>query len=88
MQKVSDKFNDFCFFNMDDVLVHNASKPYVEHLKMIFQKDQKSRLETKTLEICIFKRNLQNVGCSISGEGILSLKEKVEIVLDLASPEM
>ena len=26
MKKVFDQFNDFCFFNMDDVLVQDTSK--------------------------------------------------------------
>ena len=36
MQKVFGQFNEFCFFHMNDVLVHDASeKNYLEHLKMI-----------------------------------------------------
>ena len=37
MQKVFCQFNDFCFFHMDDVLVHDASEnDDLECLKLIF----------------------------------------------------
>ena len=41
MQKVFGQFIDFCFFHIDDVLIH-ASKENdnLEHLKMMFQKSE------------------------------------------------
>ena len=42
MQKALGQFNDFCFFHMDGVLVHDSSENvHLEHSKLIFQKSEK-----------------------------------------------
>ena len=71
---------------MDDVLVvHDASETdHLEHLKMIFQKIREKGLKVKLSKCAFFKRHLQYSGHLISVEGILALKEEVEMILDLA----
>ena len=37
MQKVFGQYDDFCFFHMDEVLVHDSNEnDHLEHLGMIF----------------------------------------------------
>ena len=58
MQKVLDQFNDFCFFHMDYVLVHESSeKDHLEHLKMIFQKIREAGLKLKLLKCAFFLKD-------------------------------
>ena len=73
IQQVFGQFNDFCFFHIDKVLVHDS-------------KDQRSRSETKAFEIAFFKRYLQYLGHQISSKGIHPLKEKVAIIVNLVLP--
>ena len=84
MQKVYGQFNDFCFFHVDDILVHGTSKTdHLEYLKMILQKIREAGLKLKLSKCAFFNRFMQYSGHLISGKGILSLEEKVEMILDL-----
>ena len=57
---------------------------HLKHLKMIFQKIREVGLKLKLSKCAVFfKRHFQYLGHLISGEGILLLKERVEIILDL-----
>ena len=54
MQKVFGQYNDFCFFYLDDGLVHDGStNDHLEHLKLIFQKIREAGLKLK-LSKCEF----------------------------------
>ena len=73
---------------MINVLVHDSSEiDHLEHLKMIFQKIREAGLKLKLSKCAISKRHLQYLGHLISGELILPMREKVEIILDLESLE-
>ena len=56
MKKVFCQFNDFCFFHMDDVLVHDASQSdHLEHLKLIFQNIREVGMRLKlSMNACRF----------------------------------
>ena len=61
MQKILGQFNNICFFYMDDVLVHDASKNnHLEHLILIFQKIREAGLKLK-LSKCTFLRDTYNI---------------------------
>ena len=50
MQKVLGAFNDICFFNIGDVLVHDSNEEdYLKYLKMIFKKNERGRIKTETI---------------------------------------
>ena len=74
---------------MDDILIHDASEnDKLEHLKLYFSKDQRSRFKFKLSKCTSSKRYLQHLGHLISGEGVHLLKEKVQTILQLAPQEM
>ena len=61
VQKVLGQFNEFCFFHMDDVLLHNSSEnDYLEHLKMIFQQIRKVGLKLKLSKLA-FLKDISNI---------------------------
>ena len=42
MQKVLSAFNNFCFFHMDDILVHDSNEVNcLEHLKIILERSER-----------------------------------------------
>ena len=46
MEKVLDQLNNFCFFHLDNVLVHDSNeKDHQEHLRVIFQKIRETGLK-------------------------------------------
>ena len=52
IQKVLGQFNEFCFFHMDIVLVHDSSKKnHLKHLRMIHQKIREAGLRLKLSNI-------------------------------------
>ena len=85
MQKVLGKFHDFCFFCMDDILVHNRYEDHLRHLKQIFEQIRKAALQLKLSKCVFFKRHLNYTQTLISGEGIYSLKEKVASLINIPS---
>ena len=72
---------------MDDLFGHDASETdHLEHLKRIFQKVREAGLTLNLSKCGFFKRHLLYLGYLISVEGIFPSKEKIEMILDLASP--
>ena len=61
---------------MDDILVHDASENshHLEHLRIIFQKIREAGSKPHFSKSVFFKRHLQHLEHSMSGEGIYSLK--------------
>ena len=56
IQKVLDTLTNFCFFHMDDVLVHDSNEEdHNEHLKMIFLKIRETGLKLKLSKCALFK---------------------------------
>ena len=53
MQMVLSTFNNFCFFHMDDALVHDSNEDHLEHLK-IFIRIREAGLKLKVLKCAFF----------------------------------
>ena len=58
IQKVLGQFNDFCFFYMDDVLVHDSNEDHLEHLNILIR-IRDADLKLKHLKHAFLKRHLQ-----------------------------
>ena len=75
---------NFCFFCMDDVLVHYSNKEdQCQHLKIIFLKIREACLKLILLNCTFLKKLLNKLGHVISGERIYLLKEKVASLVNL-----
>ena len=58
LQNMFGQFNDYCFFYIDDLLVHDASEiGYLEHVK-IFQKIREVCLKIKLSECAFCQKTL------------------------------
>ena len=85
MQKLLGKFNDFCLFHLNDILVHYKYEE--DHLKQKLEQIKEVGLELKLSKCAFFKRHLQYLGHLISSEGIYPLKEKVASLIH-ATPQI
>ena len=51
--------NDFCFFHIDDVLIHDSNEEdQLKHVKMIFEEITKAGLKLKLSKCAFFKKPL------------------------------
>ena len=61
MEIVLGQFNDFCFFHMDGILVHNCKeKDHLEHLRITFLKLREAGLKLKLLK-CVLLKDISNI---------------------------
>ena len=61
MQNVFGQLHNFCFFHVDDVLLHDTSKnDHLDHLKLTFQKIREAGLKLK-ISKCAFLRDNYNI---------------------------
>ena len=59
MQKVFGQLNDFCFFHIDDILVHDFNEEdHLEHLRMTFLKIREAGLKLKLSKCEFFSKGM------------------------------
>ena len=74
-------------FHVDNVIIYGKTEQdHITHLQKIFEKFCYSSLKLKPSKCDFFKLHIEYLGHLISSTGIYLLKQKVQAILDLASP--
>ena len=92
VQMMNDIFKDFLdifvVVYLDDILIFSKDeKQHAEHLRMVLQRLQEHKLYAKRSKCSFFQRTLEFLGFTITPEGIVAEKTKVQAISDWPAPK-
>ena len=89
-QHLMNKVLNNCSFAMtylDDIIIFsNTEEEHLAHIKEIFKRLEAVDLKMKRSKCDFFKKHIQYLGHLISTDGILPLKDKLDMICDMPAP--
>lgn len=78
---------DFVLVMIDDILIFSGSdSEHIEHLKVVFDRIQKSNLKLKPAKCHLFRSSIKFLGFVVSKDGILPDPEKIKTIINFPIP--
>ena len=78
----------FAFGYLDDILVFSPDmESHLEHLRLLFDRLRSTDLKLKEVKCNFLKKHIQYLGHIVSGEGIISLPEKLDSIQKMLLPK-